>query len=481
MRRTSIRLFLVSLLIGVPVWAQKATVPLPHPSGFNLFSVQQEIQVGRQNAAQIAKQYPLLPESSPITQYVQRLGHKLVDQLPQPTYPFQFHVVQQKDINAFALPGGPVYVNLGTIQACSNEAQLAGVMAHEISHVYMRHSTNQASKEAFAQVGLGAFGAMLGGGVGGSLAQLGAQITAGSVFLKYSRNAESQADHVGAQIMYDAGYDPYQLALFFAKLDEEQGSRGSQFFSDHPNPGNRSEAIRAEIRQFPEKQFVTDTPEFDHIHQLAMEERTYTAQQVKNGDYRRDSGQSDEGGYSGGQGGRDRGSREDEGEGGGRNSGEPSGNFQTFNHSAYTIRYPDNWKVLGDAQSAATIAPSNGIANGAVAYGAIINNFQPEHASSIDDSTHQLIESLRQSNQALRTIGNDEDITVNNVHGKSVDMIGQSPLQDQSGQPERERDWLVALPDQDGSVMYVVFIAPEKDFMSLRPTFEQMLRTMHLK
>ena len=462
------------------MFAQKATVPLLKPSGFNLFSVQQEIQVGRQNAAQIAKQYPLLPDSNPIAQYVQRLGHRLADQLPQPTYPFQFHVVQEKDINAFALPGGPVYVNLGTIQACSNEAQLAGVMAHEISHVYMRHSTNQASKEAFAQVGLGAFGAMLGGGAGGSLAQLGAQLTAGSIFLKYSRNAESQADHVGAQIMYDAGYDPYQLALFFAKLDEESGSRGSQFFSDHPNPGNRSEAIRDEIRQFPEKQLITDSPEFDHIHQLAMQERTYTAQQIKSGDFRRDSGQSEEGGYSGAQEGRERGERPEESNPG-HNSSEPSRTFQTFTHSAYTIRYPDNWHVLGDAQSAATIAPSNGIANGAVAYGAIINNFQPEHATGIDDATHQLEESLRQSNPALRTIGNPEDITVNGVHGKSVDMIGLSPLKDQSGQQERERDWLVALPAQDGSVMYVVFIAPDQDFMNLRPTFEQMLRSLHLK
>ncbi|HEX4485629.1 MAG TPA: M48 family metalloprotease, partial [Terriglobales bacterium] len=201
MRRSALRTILITLLLLAPAWAQKATVPLPKPSGFNVFSVQQEIEVGRQNAAEVAKKYPLLPESSPITQYVQHLGRRLTEQLPQPTYPFQFHVIQQKDINAFALPGGPVYVNLGTIQACSNEAQLAGVMAHEISHVYMRHSTKQASKEVLAQAGLGVFGAMFGGTMGGQLAQVGAQLTAGSVFLKYSRDAESQADHVGSQIM----------------------------------------------------------------------------------------------------------------------------------------------------------------------------------------------------------------------------------------------------------------------------------------
>lgn len=460
-----IRQLSLILLLTPALFAQKANVPLPSPSGFNLFSVQQEIEVGRQNAAEVAKKYPLLPDASPITQFVQRLGHRLTDQLPQPTYPFQFHVIREKDINAFALPGGPVYVNLGTIQACSNEAQLAGVMAHEISHVYMRHSTNQASKEEMAQVPLGVLGAMLGGGMGGSLARVGMQITAGSVFLKYSRDAESQADHVGAQIMYDAGYDPFQLALFFAKLDEEGGSRGSQFFSDHPNPGNRSEAIRDEVRQFPAKQFVTNTPEFDQMHQLAMQERTYTAQQIANGQFAHEAPDAGPNGSGGGQG----------------PSLGPSGNFQTFRHNAYTVTYPENWQIHGDAESAVTIAPTNGIANDAVAVGAIINAFQPEKAADIDTATHQLIASLQQSNPALKEIGNDENVTVNKVHGKSVDMIGKSPLTGSDGQPERERDWLVALPASDGSVIYVVFIAPDQDFMRLRPTFEQMLRTLHLK
>lgn len=459
--------FFAILLLSSSLFAQKANVPLPSPSGFNLFSVQQEIDVGRQNAAKVNQQYPVLPESSPISQYVQRLGERLAEQLPQPTYPFQFHVIAEKDINAFALPGGPVYVNLGTIQACANEAQLAGVMAHEISHVYMRHSTKQASKEEVAQVPLGIVGAMLGGSMGGALANLGLQMTAGSVFLKYSRDAESQADHVGAQIMYDAGYDPYQLALFFAKLDEEGGSRGSSFFSDHPNPGNRSQAIRTEIQQFPQKQFVIDTPEFDRTHQLAMGERTYTAQEIKNGQFSREPGNQD-------------------GDGGQthppltRNPVPPSSGYQTFNHSAFSIRYPGDWRVLGDQQSSVTIAPPNGITNNAVATGVIINNFEPQSSNGgLEGSMQQLIASLRQSNSALRAMGNDQDITVNGVHGKSQDLIGQSPLTN-NGKPQRERDWLVALPSQDGLV-YVIFIAPDQDFMNLRPTFQEMLRSLHLK
>jgi predicted Zn-dependent protease len=446
-------LFLIVVLC-VSGWAQQANVPLPKPSGFNLFSVDQEIEIGRQNAAQVAKKYPLLPDSDPIAQYVQRLGRRLTAQLPQPTYPFQFHVINQKEINAFALPGGPVYVNLGAIRACSNEAQLAGVMAHEISHVYMRHSTHQASKEAVAQLPLGVVGAMLGGSMGGQLAQIGMQITAGSVFLKYSRDAESQADHVGAQLMYDTGYDPYQLALFFARLEEEGGARGAQFFSDHPNPGNRSEAIRKEIASFPPKQFMESTDEFARIHQLAI----------------------------GGQGPYDARDRNDRGRSRGSvGAATVSGNFQTFSHSAYSITYPENWQVHGDAQSSVTIAPANGIVNNAVAYGAIISDYQPDNPTDIDESTRQLITYLRQGNPALKAIGNPEDVTVNRVHGKSVDLIGRSALTDGGGQPQRERDWLVTLPSYDGSIIYVVFISPDGEFMSMRPTYEQMLRTLHLK
>jgi hypothetical protein len=129
-----------------------------------------------------------------------------------------------------------------------------------------------------------------------------------------------------------------------------------------------------------------------------------------------------------------------------------------------------------------TIAPANGIVNNAVAYGAIINNFRPANAAVLADATQQLVESLQHSNPALKTIGKNEPITVNGVHGLSVDMVGKSPLADRdSGEPDRERDWLVALPRDDGSLDYVIFIAPDQEFMSMRPTFQQMLKSWHLK
>src|SRR3954451_8307632 len=190
----------------------------PAPSGFNQFSPDQEVQIGRQAAAEADASMPLLPARGTISDYVSTLGFKLAKQLPPNDYDWSFKVVNQKDINAFALPGGPVRVNLGTIQAADNEAELAGAIAHEIAHVYMRHGTRNASKESIAQLPAAILGSIAGNGIGGQLARLGLQFGLGSVFMKYSRDAESEADRVGSKIMYEAGYAPMALADFFANL-----------------------------------------------------------------------------------------------------------------------------------------------------------------------------------------------------------------------------------------------------------------------
>jgi len=132
---------LLALAVSAPLL--EARVEPSH--GFDMFSAQEEVQAGQQAAAQVGKQLPLLPDSDPITIYVQRLGRQLATHAPGEKWPYSFHVVNQKEINAFALPGGPVFVNLGTVQAADNEAELAGVMAHEISHVVQRHGTRAAS------------------------------------------------------------------------------------------------------------------------------------------------------------------------------------------------------------------------------------------------------------------------------------------------------------------------------------------------
>src|SRR4249920_3665721 len=162
--------------------------------GFDIFSQEEEIQLGKQNAAEVRKQMPVLPDSDPVSQYVQKLGAKLAARAPGYQWPYSFHVVNVKEINAFALPGGPIFVNLGTIQAADNEAELAGVIAHEISHVVQRHGTRAASKQMAAQLPLAILGGVMGQGALSQMAQMGLSFGVGSYFLKNSRKAESEAD-----------------------------------------------------------------------------------------------------------------------------------------------------------------------------------------------------------------------------------------------------------------------------------------------
>src|SRR5438046_5052873 len=192
-------------LVALPasLLAQSAEPQLPDPGTVSGITKEQQEQVGLQAMAEVYKQMPVLPDSSPETQYIQQLGKKLAAVIPPDvSWPFQFHVIPQKEINAFALPGGPMFVNIGTLTAADNEAELAGVMAHEMAHVYMQHSVKQASKQSMTQGLLGVLGSVLGSGTVGSLARAGIGIGAGVLSLKYSRGDEAQADAGGGIIMY---------------------------------------------------------------------------------------------------------------------------------------------------------------------------------------------------------------------------------------------------------------------------------------
>src|SRR5947207_3350510 len=174
--RHAVAIVLISLLT-VPTWAVTPTTPqLPDPGKVKMSREDQQ-KLGFQAMGEVYKQMPVLPDSNPMTQYVQRLGAKLAKQIPQQySWPYEFHVIAQKEINAFALPGGPMFINVGTIAAAQNEAQLAGVMAHEMSHVYEQHSAKQATsaKRTWFEV-VAAAGGVLGGSTLGNLARAGIQ------------------------------------------------------------------------------------------------------------------------------------------------------------------------------------------------------------------------------------------------------------------------------------------------------------------
>jgi predicted Zn-dependent protease len=274
----------LAVVVGLPLWLPAQTTPeLPNP-GSPSISRQQQEQLGLRAMGEVYKQMPVLPDSHPLSRYVQELGRKLVAVIPpQNSWPYQFHVVQQKDVNAFALPGGPVFINVGTIQMVHNEAELAGVMAHEISHIYMQHTAKSIPKQQFAQIFSGVLGAVLGGSTAGNLARLGIQFGAGSVLLKYSRADEAQADAVGAIIMYKAGYNPHAMAAFFETLEGQSGGGGVQFLSNHPNPGNRQAAVSREVENWPPKSYLANSESFATAKQEATNVRAYTAQEIADG------------------------------------------------------------------------------------------------------------------------------------------------------------------------------------------------------
>ncbi len=445
---------LLVLVLASPALLQARYKPT---KGWNLFSRDQEVQTGKEAAAQVGKQVPVLKDTEPVSRYVQQLGQKLAAHAPGEKWPYEFHVVNQKEVNAFALPGGPIYVNLGTIQAADNEAQLAGVMSHEIAHVVQRHATRAATKQMGAQLPLAVLGGMMGKGIGAQLAQLGIQFGVGSYFLKNSRDAETEADLIGTDIMYDTGYNPQGMADFFRKLEAEGGARGPQFLSDHPNPGNRAARVAKEVKTLPAKKFQQDSAEFQNIKRQVAGMKPLSAQEIAQQQKQGSVGSAPASAVT------------------------PSKNFKPFEHSAYNLSYPDNWEIFGDQNSSVTIAPRAGVGENAIAYGVIVDGFQPEQGRSLDQATHDLLERLRQGNPDLKTIGGDEDIQVNGVKGKSVDLVGPSQIKDQTGKAERERDWLVALPRRDGSLLYLVFIAPERDFNAMHPAFQNMLRSLRLK
>ena len=255
---------LIALLAAGTVWAGGPPAPRP---GFNLFSPRQDVQMGREMAAQVDRQTRL--ERNPeVIRYVSRIGRLLAAQPDARGYPYTFKVTADRSVNAFSLPGGPVYVNAGLLRMVDNEGELAGVMAHEIAHVALRHGTNQASKSELIQLPAMLASAFTGYSLAGRLASLGIGLGANSVLMKFSRNNERDADLLGARIMAEAGYNPIELARFFEKL-QGQGRGGWQFLSDHPNPGNRVRAVEEELRYFPRRGYrPSDNPELYRVKRL---------------------------------------------------------------------------------------------------------------------------------------------------------------------------------------------------------------------
>ena len=482
----------VFLCVTVQAFAQSAAPVFPNP-GKTSMSRDKQQALGMEVAEQVYQQMPVLPDSSPETRYVRQLGAKLVATIPQEySWPFEFHVIPQKEINAFAIPGGQMFINLGTLTAARKESELAGVMAHEIAHVYMQHSAKQAGKAQTASVIAGIASAVVGsrGGMVGQLGQMGIQMGAQGLMMKYSRKDETEADAVGAVILYKAGYNPQSMVDFFKTMGAQPGAAPPELFSSHPNPGNRQEAIRKQITGWPAANYVEESADFGKIQQSATRVKTYTAQEIQAG---AKSGQwaalNQRNGASLHSSSASTFPTSDSAEAPAPTTVSlesvlPSQKMVNANLGPMSINRPENWQVMLPKQQGqfVTIAPQAGVTNGGVGYGVLLNGAPGPKGQrpNIDEMTALIIKHLQQSNE-LEQVGNPQPITVAGMQGRSTVLRSPSPIQNANGQPQPERDWLVTVPLQDGSLIFMIFVAPEADFVRLQPTYQAMLKSVQLR
>ena len=574
--RQALALVVTLMLALAPVaWADGRTVLKP---GWNMYSPQQDVEVGQQVSRDAERQVPMLNDSR-VDNYLNSLGHRLSAHAPGYQFQYTYRAVNDRAINAFALPGGHIYINRGVIEAADDEAQLAGVMAHETSHVALRHGTNQASKASVAQLPLAILGGLLGSNsTGAMLAQLGAGFTLNSIMLKYSRTDESQADIMGTQILYDSGYDPRGMSQFLEKLQAlDKGGHQIEFFNSHPSPANRVGRVGEEVDKLggPRSGAKTDSPEFDQIKRYvkALPAPPAKGQQAQ---LQGNTGGSNTGTHQASQGlqilsasygagdriadvrqrlqssvqnnrldlqvtndsmggdpfqgepktlriryewaGRQHEAVVPENQrisiptteqqqtaaaGGSGTAPEwPSDRFKSFQNSILRIDYPENWQAYGQGD-AATIAPRGGLlddgnGNQALAYGVIVNIYDPHRDSYnqqqqqqlqgggygqgsrqdshalLEQATDQLVQELRLSNRNMRLVRSHDDISVNGSDALSTYLSNDSPL------GGRETDWLITVQRPEGGLLFLVFTAPERDFQGYESAFQQMLYSVRI-
>lgn len=234
-------------------------------SAISLVSVSQEIDIGKQANRQVRKEVPELRDAAAAS-YVRSVGQRLTRVAPGPKYPYSFSIADYREINAFALPGGPIWIHRGVLHSATNESQVAGVLAHEIAHVAERHAASQLTKAIFAQWGLGFLGAVLGNGTGASTAQVAAGFLANGIFMKFSRDDERDADRVGLQILSRAGWDGRGMVELFEILRREaqrDPGKVEAFFSSHPAPGDRIRDLRGRVSRL--KAGTRDSDQFRQI------------------------------------------------------------------------------------------------------------------------------------------------------------------------------------------------------------------------
>ena len=454
------RMALVITLTATTVAAQTKVTP---PK--NKYTPEQDVQIGREAAAEVRQQYPIISDSQ-IHNYLERLGDRLVEAAPRelnnPAFEYSFTPVNLKDINAFALPGGPMFVNRGMIEAASTEGEVAGVMAHELAHVLLRHGTANATKAQGFQIGAlaGAIaGAVIGGGWGEVISQ-GSQFGLGTWLMKYSREYERQADIVGVQIMARAGYNPRDLARMFETIQKQGGNGGPEWLSSHPNPGNRTQYINQEAAQVRVAPRPSESGFLQTKTRLASLGPARTMAEIE-----RSGGRGNGGGSTGSVG----------------RVGEavpaPSRQYRTVQGGQlFTVSVPSNWQAVS-SNNAVKYVPQN-------AYGEYQGQTTLTHgvelgvarASSrdLDQATQTLIDGFVRGNEGMRIAGREESFRLAGRDAIATPLEGRSAL----GGTERVDVHTTLL--SNGELFYLLTVVPEREVGAYGPAFDRVVSSVRL-
>lgn len=464
LRKTHIKaqglmVWLMAVAIFVTPLAALGQTRIKAPS--NKYSLQDDVKAGREAAQQVEQQMPILRDST-VTNYVASVGRRLVAAIPpefqHSEFRYTFEVVNASDINAFALPGGPMYVNRGMIEAARNEGEMAGVMAHEISHVALRHGTAQATKAQKYQWGAiaGAIaGAIIGGPVGSVVGQ-GSQLAIGTYFLKYSRDYERQADMLGAQIMARAGYDPRDLANMFQTIERQGGGGGPEWLSDHPNPGNRYQAIMREASQLKVSNNPTqDTREFSRIKERlrGMSAAPTMAEIMRSGQRPTNDGRAD-GNYS--------------------RVSYPSTRYRTYTGgNVFRVNVPDNWRDFSD-NSSITFAPDGAFGDKGITHGVMIG-LARTRSNDLAQASDEYIRSLLQNNSYLRQQTGWRRGSLDGHSALATQLAGTSSI---TGRTEVVSVYTTML--RTGDMLYFITVSPQSDSGAFDKAFNTMLRSLQI-
>lgn len=464
--RTAIAVLVASgILLDAAAFAQtKVTAPR------NKYTPEQDVELGREAAEEVRRQYPLI-ENSGIASYLDRLGRRLVSAAPaefnNPAFEYSFTPVNLKDINAFALPGGPMFVNRGMFEAAGGEGEVVGVMAHELSHVLLRHGTANATKAQGFQLGqlAGAIaGAVVGGGWGQVISQ-GSQFGLGTWLLKYSREYEKQADLLGAQIMARAGYDPRDLGRMFEVIQKQSGGGAPQWLSSHPDPGNRSAYIAKEASLLEIAPRPGQSGDFQQARALfaKLPPAKSMADLAKAGPGNTSDRDSAVGRV-------------------GDPVPAPSPQFRRVQGGRlFDVEIPANWRAVS-ANSSIKYVPEN--AYGPVDAGqgrqtvfthGVELGVARANSRNLSEATETLLAAFAQSNPELRRTGDAREIRLAQRAGLGV------PLANRSYSGGTERIGLYTTFLADGNLFYFVTIVPDREADQYRPVFDRIGRSIRLR